>query len=53
MRSFRSLSWSRNSRTSMEPESSLLYSQQLATGPHPEPDESSPYLQISLVLCLF
>jgi hypothetical protein len=27
----------------MEPEVSLLCSQELATGPYSEPDESSPY----------
>jgi hypothetical protein len=26
----------------MEPEGSLLYSQEPATGPYPEPDESTP-----------
>jgi hypothetical protein len=28
----------------MEPEGSLLCSQQPATGPHPEPEESNPHL---------
>jgi hypothetical protein len=28
----------------MEPEGSLPYSQESATGPYPELDESSPYL---------
>jgi hypothetical protein len=28
----------------MELEGSLLCSQELATGPHPEPDESSPHV---------
>jgi hypothetical protein len=32
----------------MEPEGSLPYSQHLATGPYPDPDESSPHLP-----CLF
>jgi hypothetical protein len=27
----------------MEPEGSLPYSQQPATGPYPEPDESTPH----------
>jgi hypothetical protein len=27
----------------MEPEGSLPYSQQLSTGPYPEPDQSSSY----------
>jgi hypothetical protein len=30
----------------MEPEGSLQCSQEPATAPHPEPDESSPYLPI-------
>jgi hypothetical protein len=30
----------------MEPEVSLPYSQEPATGPYPEPDESSLYLPI-------
>jgi hypothetical protein len=30
----------------MEPESSLPCSQQLATGPNPDPDESSTHLPI-------
>jgi hypothetical protein len=30
----------------MEPEGSLLYSQELATGHYPETDESSPQLPI-------
>jgi hypothetical protein len=30
----------------MKPEGSLPCSQQTATGPHPEPDESSPHLPI-------
>jgi hypothetical protein len=32
----------------MEPEGSLLRSQELSTGPYPKPDESSPYHSISL-----
>jgi hypothetical protein len=35
------LSYSRNSKSVMEPKHSLLRSQQLATGPYPESDESS------------
>jgi hypothetical protein len=32
----------------MEPEDELLCSQEPATGPYPEPDESSPYFLIHL-----
>jgi hypothetical protein len=28
----------------MNPDSSLQYSQELSTGPYPDPNESSPYL---------
>jgi hypothetical protein len=30
----------------MEPEVSLLCSQELSTGPYPQPDQSSPYYHI-------
>jgi hypothetical protein len=33
----------------MEPKVSLVYSQELATGPHPEPDQSDPYRVIKFV----
>jgi hypothetical protein len=33
----------------MEPEVSLLYSKDAATGPYPEPDESSPQLSIQFL----
>jgi hypothetical protein len=42
-RNRQSLSYSRISQTFMQPEGSILYSQKLSTGPHPEPDQSSPY----------
>jgi hypothetical protein len=32
----------------MKPKDSLVSSQNLATGPYPEPEESSPYLLILL-----
>jgi hypothetical protein len=32
----------------MEPEGSILFSQQPAPGPYPEPDESSPHPQTLL-----
>jgi len=35
---------SRNSLAFMEPGGSLPYSQDPATGPFPEPDESSPHI---------
>jgi hypothetical protein len=58
------LSYSRNSQQFIEPEVSLPCSQQPATYPYPEPDESSPHLfiisslshiyaQIILVVFLF
>jgi hypothetical protein len=31
----------------MEPEGSLPYSQEPATGPYPEPDASTPHLTLS------
>jgi hypothetical protein len=40
------LSYSRISQHFVEPEGSVPYSQQSATGPYPELDESSPYLPI-------
>jgi hypothetical protein len=33
----------------MEPESSVPFSQEYATGPYPKPDESSPHTLISYV----
>jgi hypothetical protein len=36
-------SYSRNSQHFMEPEGSLLCSQEPSTGPYPEPDQSNPY----------
>jgi hypothetical protein len=41
-------SYSRTSQYFMEPEGSLLCSQELSTGPYPEPDQSSP---VVLNLC--
>jgi hypothetical protein len=40
-------------RTFMEPEHSLPHSQEHATDPYPEPDESNPYHQNLLPECLF
>jgi hypothetical protein len=42
LRSLSFFSWSRNFRHFMENESSLPCSQEPATRPHPEPDQSSP-----------
>jgi hypothetical protein len=41
LRSYKSLSWSRNSSPFISSTGSLPYSQQPATGPYPEPDEST------------
>jgi hypothetical protein len=37
----KSLSWSINSPPFIEPEDSFPYTQEPATGPYPEPDESN------------
>jgi hypothetical protein len=42
--SWQSLSWSRNSLPFVEPKRSSMCSKELATRPHPEPANSSPYL---------
>jgi hypothetical protein len=43
LRNQQAFSYLRNSQHFMEPECSLLCLQEPATGPCPEPDESSPY----------
>jgi hypothetical protein len=43
LRSCQLCSYSRTSQHFMEPEGSLLYSQETSTGPYPEPDQSNPY----------
>jgi hypothetical protein len=42
----RSFSYSRNSQYFMEPQDTLMCSQELSTGHYPEPDEWSPYQSI-------
>jgi hypothetical protein len=46
LRSCQLCSYSRNSQHFMEPESSLPCSQDLSTGPYPDPDRSSQYYPI-------
>jgi hypothetical protein len=46
VRSLQLLSYSRVSQPFMDPDGSLLCSQEPFTGPYPKPDESSPYYPI-------
>jgi hypothetical protein len=52
LRSCQLCSHSRISQHFVEPEDSLPSSQELSTGPYPEPDQSSPYHYVKLSLCL-
>jgi hypothetical protein len=53
LKSFQSFGYSRTSQYFMEPEGSVLCSQELAIAPYPEPDESDPYHPILFLYDLF